>query len=432
MMRRTVVIVGSAVLAAAVVATGVLLALSGGGRTKSFAERGWPPRVAVTGLLPGSHMYTYAQATATGVPGVTRYDPQDDPAKCVPNAHWSCKGSAMYCSPEDYKNDGGYKSAAAAEAAIAKAPEGPVCTFDPRQTEYGYGSDQTYRPLNSTRVAGNRLRYRDPDYGWTISYPRAFDARAFTIQGFDVDQIGVSIANFSPPPNPDFQTTTYKPVHLPADSVVFQLTHYEGGLFRSGAASEPRFPLTLSDFTKTTGFSASRRTYEFQANGTGFHAVVSIGPKATSTNWQALATIVSSLRFPTLKPGTVTPSGYYVLQPPSAYPIGTVTRYDPAKSASGKQGQLQPFYLVHDVDGFRAVGWPSNMYPPRYKPPCNVRFDPKQFQFYCPNGPHWDSHGRDLAHLHKPRLYRPLYLYATSISQDDHVMVSENEMSSPH
>ena len=42
--------------------------------------------------------------------------------------------------------------------------------------------------LASTAISGDRLLYRDPTYGWTITYPRSFRARLFTLRGGETSE----------------------------------------------------------------------------------------------------------------------------------------------------------------------------------------------------------------------------------------------------
>lgn len=241
------------------------------------------------GLQSGFHTYTYAQAVAAGLPGVTKYDPQDDPAKCVPNAHWACKGSAMYCPRNDY-NWPGYKTAAALDAAIAKAPKTAVCTTDPRDVIYGYGAPEpTYTPLSSSPVGADKFLYRDPTYGWTVTYPSNFDANTSASSNLHSTTRSVSIANFDP--------SQSALSDMPADGVVFELSHSDGMFVPIGAPGQ--FPLTLDQFTSRPPVHGSKQRWiAFQVGRAVFTAFVSIGSKASRAYRRAITEIVRSVHFP--------------------------------------------------------------------------------------------------------------------------------------
>jgi hypothetical protein len=68
------------------------------------------------------------------------------------------------------------------------------------------------------------------------------------------------------------------------------------------------------------------------------------------------------------------------------------------------------------------ISWASTL-PESYKQ-CSVRFDPRRFEFYCPNGARWNRFGHVLRNP-DPKEYKndPLDAALAVIGYDGHVLV---------
>jgi hypothetical protein len=204
--------------------------------------------------------------------------------------------------------------------------------------------------------------------------------------------------------------------------VLFELSAGGARLDTSSGLRETRFPVALSAFTPgswSSNRSVRYEEYPIQANGVHYTASVWFGAQSPTADRNAVAAIVASIRFPGLRTAERAGS-YVVLGRTSSYPIGTVARF--GRSTFPRFDA--PFYLIHDQNGFHALAWPAGMFPPKYRPPCDVQLDRPRFQFFCPRGGRWDSLGNVI--VEPPGFSPPAQLVQKpiSISSDGHVLVS--------
>jgi hypothetical protein len=247
--------------------------------------------------------------------------------------------------------------------------------------------------------------------GWTLVSPPGFHQRAFSVSGWRWGARGVSIGNFSPLPTAD---STRGSSSVPARGVLFQL-YMRWDALESPIGSDVRLPLTLRDFP---GFAKAPASYVFTANANRFVAVVGAGPHVSKADLHALVQTISSVRFRPLRKGEITGSGYVILKRPGAYPLGSVTRVDP------HHAKLRPFYVIHDRQGLRVVGWEPNLFPGK-RLPCDIRLNRAREQFFCPDGGRWDSSDNVIVNPTGATEIEPLERYDIGTSQG-HLLVTES------
>jgi hypothetical protein len=212
---------------------------------------------------------------------------------------------------------------------------------------------------------------------------------------------------------------------VPPHGVLFELTATQSYMGRPQVPGrDTRFPLSLDKSVDTHAVgSAQSGSLQFQAYGQTYEASFLAGPEASRSDLEALRALVDSIAFPTPGPGTQF-GRFSVLDRTSAYPLGSATLLDPPSSSSLRE----PFYLVHDRAGFRAIAAPKHLRVGGML--CTVRFDPKRDQFFCSAGVRWDAQGRMTA---LPRYTQPppLSHFQTLVSFDDHVLVNEDGLLPP-
>jgi hypothetical protein len=215
------------------------------------------------------------------------------------------------------------------------------------------------------------------------------------------------------------------------DDVAMLLYHRVGGLAPKMFGDEGRFPLALDGLAAVAherpADSGEWLRRPFQANGADFVLETWAGDDASKTERLALARVVRSLRFPRLRPGTVTGHGFFVLERSHAYRVGSVAQFEGRDLPVGG-GHRRTFHLVRAPRRFYALAGACNLVNGYAGcPGCDVRFDRTAREFSCANGARWDRLGRVLLNP-DPQRFRndPLLVLPTKVGQDGHVLVSTN------
>jgi hypothetical protein len=312
----------------------------------------------------------------------------------------------------------------------------------------GLSSPTQYRPVASSMTPGPRvvatavvpigrrmLRYAHRA-GWALVYPRSMHLEQSATQAM-TSFSEVTIASFSqrtaihtgsnhrggglnvfvhvdPPLDPSGRFSS--------DAVAFRILRVDGGP-PPRPASDSRFLIALGTFhagpyyRQPAGVPAPVQR-AVVADGSGYTALVWIGRNAPPRMKSAIERVISSLAFPRVRPGTVTGTGYRVLELAARYPLGSFTRI-------GIQGQRYfHFYLVHAPGGFYAIGWGNPMADPGYASRCKVPLDQKRKQFYCSNlKARWDRLGFVITRPAGARSADPLKFAPVERAWDNHLLL---------
>lgn len=273
------------------------------------------------------------------------------------------------------------------------------------------------------------IAYRDPAGAWEIVYPDAFTQGKIprpSEPGFGVYVDGIWIANFD---SPRFDESTVRPLpsEVPDDGLIVSVSQTFGGPAFFPQEADSSFPISFEDLKVERGlYEGAWRTNTVLANGEPYTIEVRLGPDATAENQEAAAEIVSSFRALPLREGTITGEhlAFYVLGPSDAYPVGSVTRFEESTLPPSDDPEPQPFYLVHEPEGFYALAWPDDLVG-GYKH-CDVTYDPAAREFSCPSGARWALDGSVIKKPGPAFPADPLSVLLVRISLDDHVLVSPN------
>jgi hypothetical protein len=237
-------------------------------------------------------------------------------------------------------------------------------------------------------------RYRDAQFGWTISYPPSMKRKVVDVQGL-LSVNGVVISNFDGVgARKSFEFRTFPP-----DGVGFGFFHAQGGPAPDTTPPEARFPLSPAQFTVSRATEKpvpNPLTLGVIANGTPFIAAVWFGPRSSRASQEAIWYVVRSLRFPPQETGTMSGS-HYVLEDASRYPVNSVMRFE-GKQMPETSSYVPPFYLIHAPGGFYAIAW-----KPEFEPKCRMKLDRPRLEFYCAaTRGRWDRMGRPIVKLKRP------------------------------
>jgi hypothetical protein len=138
-------------------------------------------------------------------------------------------------------------------------------------------------------------KYREPQDGWTVSYPASMSANAIGYSKGMLWARGAVIAS-----SPDVRTT--EEVYFrrfPPDAAAFGLVRYFGGPAQDVSGPESQLPLERSGFTPIQGAPPPRTLEQsITANGSTWHVFVWFGPKASDEDKNAVWRIVKSIRLP--------------------------------------------------------------------------------------------------------------------------------------
>ena len=274
---------------------------------------------------------------------------------------------------------------------------------------------------------GEYKTYTD-EAGWSVTYPSRMHLERSEVRSW-VYVHEVTIATFTPrrpirtggnahggwlgvdPPRPEHGG-------FPPDGVAFRIHFQAGGPAPTLESGESKFPLDLRRFRPSSSyrFWAPKAVGQgIAANGQTYRAFAWVGPKASARSRADLAQVVSSVSFPTLRPGTVVGDGFSVLPVASRYPVGSFTRV---------RAQGEPFYLVHAPGGFYAIGWRWQSLSGGYKSHCRLAFDPGPKEFFCGNlRVRWDRIGRPLVVPFDWVQPDPLNVAVAKTARDGHVLL---------
>ncbi len=302
----------------------------------------------------------------------------------------------------------------------------------------------------SAEGVGNKaVSYTHPSFGWSIEYPSAWHLRSSSVH-LRITRSETTVANFEAATEPPRITTrtvkggveeTLEGVDrvrdFPADGVVLRILYQAGGPIRHAEGEETRFPVALSDFRPwrypTPAGTAPRPvSLDLAANSRSYAAFVWIGRHASRHDRRQIERVVSSLRFPRLRVGQTTSSGFYVLGREAAYAVGSVTFYPRSRGLVGNGKTGRGFHLIRTRRGFYALTGVSSFGERGYSD-CDVRFDRQRFQFFCPsNGARWDQLGQPLVNP-APRRFEadPLAFVPVVRSHDGHVLIARGSIGSP-
>jgi len=276
---------------------------------------------------------------------------------------------------------------------------------------------------------GQVTRFVDPNFGWTIRIPAGLRARHFQVQCLHGPISGIRVTSFAP--NLRAPSTSALPMgwlrSFPADGVAVQIW-YGCSLASLLPPRDSTFPLSPSSFRRARPYVGGNEPHPWYCDcygdGIGFNAAVWIGPHVSRAERHAAWAVVRSLRFPTLRAGTMW-HGYFVLGRPSRYPAGSVTTF-PLASLPVRRRYLEGFYLIHGPRGFYIITMVFlTQPPPSYKVfMCTVAFDQKKSQFFCPGTDlRWNRVGQTIRARAGRGQYWDLQLYKPDVAQDGHILV---------
>jgi hypothetical protein len=270
--------------------------------------------------------------------------------------------------------------------------------------------------------------FRDPTGAWEIAYPDRFMLGAIPAPSEPPRVMfeGIWIANFDPPRFPDFAQGPL-PFEFPDDEAMVVIYQSFGGPPFIPRDPDTTPPITFDDLKVVPGeYPGVWRTDTVVANGEPYTVTVRMGPTASQEDREAVANILSSLRFLPLQEGTAIGRHltFYVLGLSDLYPVGSVTRFDRSNLPSSDHGRPFPLYVVHVPEGFYALAWLDHLRG-GYKD-CDVTYDPAAREFSCPNGARWDLDGSVIAKPGPGFPDDPLEVLLVRISLDGQVLVSPN------
>jgi hypothetical protein len=138
-------------------------------------------------------------------------------------------------------------------------------------------------------------KYREPQDGWTVSYPASMSPQAIGYAKGMLSARGAVIAS-----SPDVRAT--EEVYFrrfPPDAVAFGLVRYFGGPAQGLRGPATRLPLERAGFTPVQGAPPPTTLEQsINANGSTWHVFVWVGPKASDEDKDAVWRIVRSIRMP--------------------------------------------------------------------------------------------------------------------------------------
>ena len=138
-------------------------------------------------------------------------------------------------------------------------------------------------------------KYREPQDGWTVSYPASMSSQAIGYAKGMLRARGAVIAS-----SPDVRAT--EEVYFrrfPPDAVAFGLVRYFGGPGQELRGAETRLPLERARFTPVQGAPPPATLEQsINANGSTWHVFVWFGPKASDADKDAVWRIVRSIHMP--------------------------------------------------------------------------------------------------------------------------------------
>jgi len=292
-----------------------------------------------------------------------------------------------------------------------------------------YGLVRAFGPTpNRPGTALHAGTYLDRRFGWTIRYPKGIEVGHFQSIGlFTTD--GIRLTNFPPDLRAPSRGTPSMGWlrNFPDHGVALQIWFGER-LPAVPPLRDSELPLSPESFETIRPYVGRREPSplyrSFYADGFAFAAAVWLGLHATGAERQAIWAVVRSLRFPSLREGTIWQNRYYVLGPASRYVTGSVTSFSASSLPRDRFSFSKPvgFYLIHAPRAFYVV---KQLFqnPTSPSTQCTVAFDPKAFQFFCTGTDlRWDRLGQPLgAHAGSGSDWaKPLHV--ATVAQDGHVL----------
>jgi len=277
-------------------------------------------------------------------------------------------------------------------------------------------------------VTGRGGVFTDPRFGWMVRYPKGLLVRHISAQ-YRWSLNGVRITNFVPdlghPMGDEPESGWLR--SFPATGVAAQIW-YLGGPAGATPSRSSRFPLHPSSFSRIrpyAGGSEPAPLYRgFTADGFAFNAAVWIGRDASQAARHAVWSVIRSLRFPSLRAGTIWNGSVYVLGLARSYPAGSVTEFPAASLPVGRMPRYtRGFYVVRSPRGLyvidRLFTSPSG--------DCTVAFERSSSTFSCPGTRlRWNLAGREVGPHPGPRFGWDLSRGAAAVATDGHVLVSRS------
>lgn len=270
--------------------------------------------------------------------------------------------------------------------------------------------------------------YTDPTYGWSITYNSALVERRAAL-GSQPDLVeAVQFSNFSPKLGAVVSSTSASASANPRQGWLRQFPPSGVALAvwtATGAQTRPpahdtAFPLQVAKFTLVHKFAdGSEPTLlyqKFYGDGFAFKAAVWIGRTASRASTHAIWAAVRSVRFPSLRSGTIWQKQFYVLGQARRYRVDSVTLFS---SASLPRGSLSRagFYLVHSPREFYVVQLRTLIAGSHML--YLVRYNARRRQFFSPGTElRWDPVGMQI----DPTAGPLLQVTPVTVSQDGHVL----------
>jgi hypothetical protein len=245
--------------------------------------------------------------------------------------------------------------------------------------------------------------YRDPEAGWTISYPSSMSRSVINELQFHGILHGVLVTNSERVRRSE--DLFFR--RFPPDAVAFSLVYWPGAGPPNLSPPEQRFPISRTSFTSERGAPPpAPLLHRMIANGSPWTVAVWFGPKASEADKDEIWRTVESIHFPPQRPGTMS-GEFYVLGPASRYPVGAVVKFPGKQPRDRSSPYIPAFYLVHAPGGMYAVGW-----PPEFERKCHMGFDRKRSAFFCATRRGWWG-----------RMGQPLQSPVAALIPDDSLML---------
>jgi hypothetical protein len=281
-------------------------------------------------------------------------------------------------------------------------------------------------------LAGHTTSYIDADYGWSMTYNRAW-VEGRSTSGVKPDVLEtVRFANFrsSLPVTGSRSRSGSRAGPLtmawlrtfPATGVALQVWNVAAAVIRP-RARETAFPLRVASFTPAPrlagGSEPTPMVQLFFGDGIQFKAAVWIGRLASPASERAIWAAVRSIRFPPLRTGTIWQNRFYVLGLATSYRVDSVTLF-PATSLPRGSLQRVGFYLVRSSRSFYIVQRRVLVAEPNLV--YLVRYDARKHQFVASGTSgtrlRWSLAGSPVGQVAD----LPLQVARATVSQDGHVL----------
>ena len=288
-------------------------------------------------------------------------------------------------------------------------------------------------------LGGGRGSYRDPEFGWTIRYPRGLRAGHFASNGVRAVVDGEWVANFDA--NLSGSHTTTSPGSssvpnwtrlrtFPSHGVALAIWYLDAGIQGPPPLHDSHFPVlpeALRPVTPYVGGSEPTPRYaRVYGDGTAFAVAVWIGPHAPAAARRAIWATLASLRFPPPHEGTIRAQSFYVLGEANSYPVGSVTHIAASTLPISKPylTTAHGFYLVHAPRAFYAIS--DTFTYPTSDHTCPITYNSSTKRFTCvATSLRWNRNGQLLRTPNSNAGTAGdwnLGLHIATIAQDGHVL----------